>query len=100
MAHRTYGQLFVAKTLARAGLHDSARAVIRGARGPEPLDWLAYDEAHARLLLGERDRALDLLRRYVETSPAKAPTLATDWYFRPLQGDPAFQALIAGPGPG
>lgn len=93
---RTYGAMQVAKVLARAGQADSARAVIRGLTGGETPAWLAYDEAHARLLLGEPDRALDLLEEAVEYDPSLRESLPEDWWFRPLWGDPEFRSLMEG----
>lgn len=92
-AFRRYGSMQVAKVAARAGLPDSARAIIGTARGDETPDWLAYDEAHVRLLLGDEDRALRLLRQYLTTG-AEAAFLARDWWFEPLHDDPAFKELV------
>jgi tetratricopeptide (TPR) repeat protein len=93
---RPAATLYVAMVLARAGLSDSARAVIRKARdaATEPDAFYYYNEAHARLLLGERDRALDLLEHYLEARPAGRSGLRTDWWFEPLQSDPRFQDLL------
>jgi hypothetical protein len=85
----------VAKVLARAGMRDSARAVITLARGASTPDWLSYDEAHARLLLGERDHALHLLGISLRSSPDTA-YLARDWWFDGLHDDPRFKALVGG----
>ncbi len=88
------GKIFVAKTLARAGLPDSARAVLNPYLPPDPeRKYTTYHHAHARVLLGDHDEAIRLLRAYVRNNPAKAPTLATDWYFEPLRDDPRFQEL-------
>lgn len=92
---RSYGTMQAAKVAARAGMLDSARAVIRMARGDTTPDWLAYDEAHARLLLGERDHALELLRGYLRFKPSAGPLLAEDWWFEALRGDPRFQDMTA-----
>ncbi|HKJ93618.1 MAG TPA: BTAD domain-containing putative transcriptional regulator, partial [Longimicrobiales bacterium] len=96
-----YGEIFVAKTLARAGLADSARAVLRRA-APPPSDstpiWAPYDAAHALLMLGDREKALQYLHVYARLKPAATRSLATDWLFRPLWSDPEYQA-IAGMNP-
>lgn len=88
--------LYVAAVLARAGLPDSARAVIRLAREAtgerDAMDH--YNEAHARLLLGEEEQALQLLERYLDALPAKKKALENDWWFEPLRTDPRFQALV------
>src|SRR5207247_6299994 len=53
--------------LARAGLKDSASHVLvaaRGGRDVDPEQELLSLEAFGRTLLGERDQAIDLLKRY------------------------------------
>jgi TolB-like protein len=90
------GTMQVGKTLARAGLQDSARAVLIQARGQTPVDWLAYDEAHARLLLGEFDEAIDLLRQSLALDPDTA-FLAKDWWFEELRDNPRFRDLVGLP---
>lgn len=85
--------IWVAKGLARAGMADSARAVLRPHRGEEAGWHTFYDHAHARVLLDEPESALDLLERYARRRPARAASLASDWYFRPLVDDPRFRAL-------
>jgi DNA-binding SARP family transcriptional activator/TolB-like protein len=100
---REYGDMFVAKTLARAGLADSARAVLRRDLA-QPTDSIlraiAYDAAHAWLLLGDRDRAIHYLRIYARLKPAAAQSLPRDWAFRPLWSDPDYQRLAGSAGPG
>ncbi len=92
-AFHAYGSVQVAKVAARAGLPDSARAILRGARGEETPQWLAYDEAHVRVLLGEHDDAIRLLRQYLHGG-ADPAFLARDWWFSDLRDDPRFQALV------
>jgi serine/threonine-protein kinase len=90
----------VAAVLARGGLKDSAKAVIRRTRSQAPSDpeqYVAYDEAHAWLLLGERDQALRALGLYLEASPQEKSYIAEDPWFRDLRGDPRFTRLT-GPG--
>lgn len=95
---RPWGEMQVAKALARSQLADSARAVVVSARGPEPQAWLAYDEAHVRLLLGDRAAAMDLLQLYVEeVAPQRREYLAEDWLFEDLWDDPRFVALTSEP---
>jgi eukaryotic-like serine/threonine-protein kinase len=91
---RAFARMLVAQVAARAGLADSTHAIIHLARGDRPTPaWLAYNEAHARLLLGERDTAVDLLSRFLQVQPDTA-LLARDWWFRDLRSDPRFQALV------
>jgi tetratricopeptide (TPR) repeat protein len=102
--HRAlYGSVLkmqVAAVLARAGLRDSAEAVIQRTRSEAPSDpeaWIPYDEAHAWMLLGERDEALRALGLYVEASPQEKSYIAEDPWFQDLRDDPRFVALV-GPG--
>lgn len=90
-----YGRMLVAAALARAGLPDSARAVARKARAMDPdYPWAVYGQAYVYLQLGDRDRALQLLSRYLELSPERRSYTAKDWWWKPLHSDPRFQALI------
>lgn len=88
----------VAAVLARAGLADSARGVLRRARRDSPAveddPTLAYDEAHAHLLLGDEERALDLLARFAETNPEYRAQLSGDPWFEPLRERPDYRRLV------
>jgi TolB-like protein len=93
------GQMLVAMALARAGLKDSARAVATRARADastDPTRDLVYLEAIVRNLVGDRNEVLRLLGTYFATNPQVRQSAANDqsWYFRNLQGDPAYQSLI------
>lgn len=93
-------RLQVAAVLARHGLADSARGVLRrsmGAvpKGARPFAW--YYEANVRLHLGQRERALDLLRRYLEAYPAARAWVAQDGYWASLRDDAGFRALVVAP---
>ena len=90
---RSYGGIQVAKVLARAGQADSARAVLLGISGGETPNWLAYDEAHLKLILGQSEEALRLLEQFVASDPSQTDFLANDWWFRPLWNDSTFRAL-------
>ena len=92
--------IMVAKTHARAGRPAAARAMLSEMFDAGTPDYAAYDAAHAWLMLGETQRALNLLQDYVEFLPGRRGSLATDWYFEALHGDPRFQRLIGAPGPG
>ncbi|MCH9014797.1 MAG: hypothetical protein IH877_03795, partial [Gemmatimonadetes bacterium] len=88
----------VAAVLARAGLADSARAVIQRTRSQAPSDpeeLITYDEAHAWLLLGERDKALRALGIYLEANPEDKTYISGDSWFQDLRDDPRFQQLIS-----
>ena len=96
-------QLLVAAVLARAGMADSARAVIARSRGDVEVDpereLLSY-EAFVQILLGNPDRAIKLIETYLTANPEHREGLARHqaWWWRPLQDDPRFKALIAAGG--
>jgi len=95
-ANRPRVMMDVAAVLARAGLADSARAVIRQARAiaPQASPSLDVREAMARLRLGETDEVLRLLGAYLEARPDRKAYIAKDWWWKPLHGHPGFQALV------
>jgi TolB-like protein/tetratricopeptide (TPR) repeat protein len=97
-AWRSYATMQLAKVQARAGLADSAEAAIRRAHGDGFQDWLAYDEAHVRLLLGQSDSALALLRSVLEQQPDRAEYWVRDWWLRELWLDPRFREMVGRPG--
>jgi TolB-like protein len=91
-------QMMVAATIARAGLKDSAHAVIERSRGTPELDPehdLVAMEAFVRTLLGEQDEAIRLLQRYVAANPEHSFRIGGDifWWWWDLQKHPGFQAL-------
>ncbi|HXI33377.1 MAG TPA: protein kinase, partial [Gemmatimonadales bacterium] len=92
-------RLLFAAVLARSGLADSARAVIRRTRAaitsPAAQQTLDYDEAYVRVLLGERDAALRLLGNYLRTRPENRAYVAESPWFRTLHDDPRFRSLVA-----
>ncbi|NIV73442.1 MAG: hypothetical protein GWN37_01000, partial [Gammaproteobacteria bacterium] len=47
-----------------------------------------------RLLLGERDEALDLLSAFLEAIPQRREYIASDWMFQDLWDDPRFKELV------
>jgi len=99
-------RMFVAMVLARAGLADSARGVALRARGGtdvDPTQDLAYDEVYVHLLRGDKDQALESLKRYLAANPERRASLAdtsaqttSPWWFRSLEDDPRFKALVFG----
>jgi TolB-like protein len=89
---------WVAAVLARAGLADSAVAVSERARGEASGDtrpWTDYQAAYVRLLVGQRQVALDFLSRFLEAVPQRKEYIAKDWLFEDLWGDPRFKALVS-----
>jgi len=100
---RLRGQMLVAMALARAGLADSAKAVAVRSRADANLDpprELVSFEAIVHTILGEKDEAIRLLGLYYATNPQQR-TAGGDkdetWWYRDLQGDPRYQALVGTP---
>jgi len=92
--------LLVAAVLARASLPDSARAVLARARRALPADepiapYFGYYDAYVATLLGDDDRALELLRAFLAEYPSQREFLPSDWWFRPLWEHPRFRELMA-----
>ncbi len=88
--HTIYRRVVAATISALAGHSDIARAEIARAidatEGDPTLRLdLAYDEAYLRLVLGERERAAELLRNLVEARPVLRSQLARDPLFRDLR---------------
>ena len=99
---RHEGQILVSMALARAGLTDSARRVAERARADATIDPtrdLAYFEAAARLIMGDKDEAMRLLTTYVAANPQSRASMAKDetWWFRDLRSDPRWKTLIGIP---
>lgn len=94
-------EMLVAATLARTGYEDSARSVLERVRRSLPdgqRPHAAYYEPKVWLNLGDRDRAVRLLRQAVETYDGYTRSyVAGDAWWEPLHGDSAFQALVSGP---
>jgi DNA-binding SARP family transcriptional activator/TolB-like protein/tetratricopeptide (TPR) repeat protein len=84
-----FRQAVAAAVVARAGQTDSARAMLARARlaagsDPELRLSLAYDEACARLMMGQRDSARALLAWMFARRPSLRPLAARDPLFRGL----------------
>jgi tetratricopeptide (TPR) repeat protein len=99
--YRFKEQIVAAAVLARAGLADSARRVLERSRGDARIDEereLLGFQAWVYTTLGDRERALELLREYFVASPDHRRGFAkhVHWWWRPLQDDARFRALIAG----
>lgn len=95
-AVRPSALLYVAAALARAGMADSSKAVMRLARAaesaPDPMN--DYNEAHVWLLLGDEDQALRLLRRHLQAKPGRKEYIARAWWWEPLRRDLRFLDLV------
>jgi serine/threonine-protein kinase len=94
------GRMVVGGVIARAGFPDSARAVLLGARADRRVDpglQLAFDEAFMRVLLGDQDEAIDLLKRHATANPDTYHGLEHEgqmhWWWRPLRDHPRVAEL-------
>jgi len=87
-------RLLVAAVAARAGLADSARAMVAAVRQNAPgivaADQLDYGEAHVSALLGDTARALPLLARYLRANPALRGQVRNSPWFLSLRTNAAF----------
>jgi TolB-like protein/tRNA A-37 threonylcarbamoyl transferase component Bud32 len=95
--NRVVGQAWQSAVLARAGLADSARAVLdraRAAAADNVKPWIDYYGANTLLHLDDRSGALELLRRFLAANPGRKRYLASDWMVESLWDDPEFKALV------
>ncbi|MBV6523075.1 MAG: Serine/threonine-protein kinase PknD [Gemmatimonadaceae bacterium] len=97
--NRHKGGMIAAIGLIRAGLPDSARAVMVASRANEQLDptgELTVLEANARAQVGDRDDAIRLLTRYLATNPQQRASAQHDetWWLDPIRDDPRYKALV------
>jgi eukaryotic-like serine/threonine-protein kinase len=102
-AERAYykfeGQIATAAVLVRAGQADSARHLLHRSRAGVDVDpdrELLIMEGFVHLLLGDKDEALKTLKAFLAANPARRAALAEEsgWWYRSLQDDPRFQALV------
>ncbi len=98
---RHRAQMYVGGTLARAGLADSANAVLRRARADRELDptrELAWIEAYMRVLLGDNDEAIERLKLWTTANPDQLhggeERGNTYWWWRDLEDDPRFRRVM------
>ena len=94
-AGRPYREMLVVAILARAGLADSARALMRAIRHRYPNEPLGLPIASVYLLLGQPDSALSALTVLLRTNPTWREYIGNHYWFRTLQHDPRFIALTA-----
>lgn len=92
-------RLLVGAVAARAGLRDSAIAIVAMARSSTPSqmssDNADYGEAYVRVLLNQPALALPLLERYTKNNPAFLGQVRESPWFVPLRNDPRFIAMTA-----
>ncbi len=99
---RLRGEMFVAMALIRAGQADSALSVMERVRARtgnlDPTRELQYLEALANTMLGNQDRAFELLAVYIAVNPSQRRSFRLDktWWLEPLRSDPRY-AQLAGP---
>lgn len=92
-------QMLVAAGLARAGLKDSARRVLVRSRGDATIDPsrdLLIDEAVVRVILGDKDDALQVLKQYLVANPEHRAGMAESqsWWWRELKSDPRYVQMV------
>ncbi|HUG41655.1 MAG TPA: hypothetical protein VMM12_14295, partial [Longimicrobiales bacterium] len=95
---RLRGLMLVGGVLARAGMQDSARSVWLATRAdvtPEvdPVGWTYFLEAHVRTVGGDKDQAIELLKRYAALNPGA--NFDHNWWWRPLRNHPRWSELTA-----
>ncbi|HEU4830156.1 MAG TPA: serine/threonine-protein kinase [Gemmatimonadales bacterium] len=99
---RLRGEMLVAIALVRAGREDSARSVMERVRSGtgdlDPTRELQYFEAIANTMLGDQDRAFELLATYIAVNPSQRRSFRLDktWWLEPLRDDPRY-ARLSGP---
>ena len=98
---RHRAMMIAGAVLPRAGLADSARAVLLRARAGADVDprlELAYVETYARIQLGDSAEVIALLRKLVASATSQGTPGSTEWgahwWFRGFQARPDFQALV------
>lgn len=92
------GRLLAAGVVARAGLPDSARAVLdhtqqRLNHTVDPNYDLLFLAAHMRIIAGDEEGAVRALRQYSAVNPVYG--FEHNWWWHPLRANPRFQALVA-----
>ena len=84
--------LMTAAILARAGYRDSAESLLRTfvatRKGGVDIDGFASDEAYVRLLVGQQDEALALLKTFLHYNWAQRGYIERTPWFRPLHANP------------
>ncbi len=94
-----HSHMLVAAVLGRAGLADSARAVIRRSLSDgdfNPTRDLALFGAFAATRFEDTTLAVDLLKLYITANPQAGTGLADDpgWWFGGISQDPGFRQLV------
>jgi serine/threonine-protein kinase len=93
------GRVLAAGVLARAGLRDSARAVLHATKDDPEID-PSHDLANLAgfvwTLVGDTTEALNQLKAYLLANPGRVATYRDDpgWWYQGLSRDPRYQALL------
>jgi serine/threonine-protein kinase len=95
-------KMLVAAVLARAGLTDSAAALVERSKGDaeiSPTRDLNLFGAFVYRLLGDTDKAVDMLKVYFAANERMRATYAQEpgWWFRDIASDPKYRQLVGGP---
>ena len=95
-----WAKMIVGGILAQAGLPDSARSVLLAARPTpdfDPLRELAWLEAYIRVILGDNDEAIELLKAFLVANPQDEPEADARiyWWWRDLEDHPRFGQVRA-----
>jgi serine/threonine-protein kinase len=99
---RLNGRVLVAGVLARAGMKDSARAVLRTSNDDPAVDPsrdLASTAAFVWTLVGDTTEALNQVKAYLLANPARVADFRDNpnWWFRDLANDPRYKELVRAP---
>jgi hypothetical protein len=96
------GAMLSAIALVRAGLPDSASAVASAAQSNEALDPggdLLYLESILRAQLGQKEKSIALLGRWLAAHPQQRAFATSGdelWWFDPVKNEPKYKALAGG----
>jgi serine/threonine-protein kinase len=96
------GKMIVALALVRAGMKDSAEAMAAANQGDAQIDpggELTNLAINVYAQSGNKDKALDLIARFLATNPQQRESAANDksWWLKDLRSDPRYQALVKKP---
>ncbi len=96
------GRMIVALAMVQAGMKDSAEAIAaenQGGPQVDPNGELTNLAINVYALSGNKDKALDLIARFLATNPQQRESAAKDrsWWLESLRSDPRYQALVKKP---
>jgi serine/threonine-protein kinase len=96
------GRMMVALAYVRAGKTDSAEAIANAVEGNPQADPTGELTNYASIVYaqsGDKDRALELIAKYLAANPQQRAFAAKDqsWWLKDLRSDPRYQALVKAP---